>query len=140
MLVIVLALAPRLLGKAIKACWYPDDLDIMRFIRKTQPHRPITPDALHPTSSTGLRRVDTHASAVSRLTAGARRRDHGFDFSQEEHGVAIRRMQSNLSEREAAGAGQPRSPLRRKGSAMLATLTRSMRKGRPPIPERVDQL
>lgn len=142
LLVIVFSLAPRTLGKAIKSCWYPDDLDIMRYIRKTDPQRTLSyqPEVVHSISSTNLKPVNTRATTASRRSGvhTPRRRDHGFDFSQEENGVAIRRMQTNLSERDVTSARQQKLPLRRKGSVMLASLTKSIRKSRPPIPNRTE--
>ncbi|KAG6908762.1 hypothetical protein DXG01_003374 [Tephrocybe rancida] len=46
--------------------------------------------------------VDLRAASRTDLATGMVSRDHGFDFAQEEGGVAMRRMQSNLSERRAS--------------------------------------
>ncbi|KAG6833084.1 hypothetical protein H0H87_011495 [Tephrocybe sp. NHM501043] len=46
--------------------------------------------------------VDLRAASRTDLATGIVTRDRGFDFAQEENGVAMRRMQSNLSERRAS--------------------------------------
>ncbi|KAG6839834.1 hypothetical protein C0991_011213 [Blastosporella zonata] len=46
--------------------------------------------------------VDMRTASRTDLATGLVSRDRGFDFAQEEGGVAMRRMQTNLSERRAS--------------------------------------
>ena len=116
-LVICIAIAPRYLYKAWKFNFAPDDLDKLRYLRKTDPQKRITsvpPDAggLHalrrPRPSSGVESIgdncfrpslDNRMGSRTDMATGLRTIHRGFDFSTEEGGVAIRRMQSNLSER-----------------------------------------
>ncbi|TDL24691.1 phospholipid-translocating P-type ATPase [Rickenella mellea] len=146
-----LALAPRYLAKAWRFGFSPNDIDIMRWIRKTDPHRDIWHDATasttdvhddlrrstsRPTSRTSARprpSMDIQGSRTD-MSTGLRtmhRGFGGFDFSTEEHGVAIRRMQTDLSEKRInALTGQTR---KRSGSRLFS-LKRSIRKKKPPTP------
>jgi phospholipid-translocating ATPase len=122
-LTILLALLPRYIYKAYKANFSPDDIDILRYLYKTDPHRDLAHDPnlrghltsfkRHRTVSLGSRSQSRMASAASLsrpsmdfrsasrtdMSTGVRSIHRGFDFSTEENGVAMRRMQSNLSER-----------------------------------------
>lgn len=138
-----LSLAPRFTAQAWKAGYTPDDLDIMRYISKYEPDRDFAHDAhisnlkaLRPGSAASQRHasrasVNTGASRTD-LATGVVSADRGFDFAQEEGGVALRRMQTNLS--EAAASRQQISAPRRasmKGKEALShmfSLRKSSRK------------
>ncbi|KAG6885889.1 hypothetical protein C0993_008408 [Termitomyces sp. T159_Od127] len=127
-----LSLAPRFIARSWKASYTPDDLDIMRYISKYEPDRDFARDAhisnlnalQRPGSAASQRRISRsqvneslpsmvnprHASRASvnmgasrtDLATGVISTDRGFDFAQEEGGVALRRMQTNLSEAVAS--------------------------------------
>lgn len=125
-LTICLALAPRYLAKAWKFGFAPDDIDIMRYIAKMEPDRDVAHDAqlggalkdmVRP--GTSLSRRSSHSESLASATfvrasvdvrhgsrtdmaTGERVANRGFDFSTEEQGVAMRRIQTNLSERRAS--------------------------------------
>ncbi|KAJ3822147.1 phospholipid-translocating ATPase [Lentinula raphanica] len=137
----ILALAPRYLAKAYKANFLPDDIDIVRWIKKENPYFDFK-HYEHPQSNLDIgltemkhRRRTSHtedrfAERISRRSSrassiatldfpGDRPRpsadlrsasrtdmstglvsvERGFDFAAEDDGVAIRRIQTNLSER-----------------------------------------
>ncbi|KAF8237704.1 phospholipid-translocating P-type ATPase [Tricholoma matsutake] len=117
-LTICLALAPRYLAKAWKFGFAPDDIDIMRYIAKMEPDRDVVRDAQlggalkSMAAASSLSRTDSIASATyvrpsvdvrhasrTDMSTGERVVNRGFDFSTEEQGVAMRRIQTNLSER-----------------------------------------
>ena len=124
--------------------YYPNDIDIMRVVRKKQPTvdltthpligqrwdedgtlRPLDEDAEAQPSAYPLenRRDPATASQASLNRLAGQRTDmstglpmspaRGFDFSQEEGGVAIRRMQTGLSEIGGQTGGPETSPRRR---------------------------
>lgn len=142
-LTICLALLPRYLYKSCKFAFFPDDVDILRYIYKKDPHRDLTQDPLvrgpgsfnalkrrRPTSMISETRTESVASlprpsmdlrSASRtdMSTGMRSVHRGFDFSTEENGVAMHRMQSRLSERRLSSrnlAGVPESGVQRKGT------------------------
>lgn len=120
-LTILLALLPRYICKAWKFGFYPDDINILRYISKKEPNRDLSHDPEscnplsvlrrpRPTSMVSYARTESVASLPQPLmdcrsgsrtdmSTGQRSVHRGFDFSTEENGVAIRRMQTNLSER-----------------------------------------
>ena len=118
-LTILLALLPRYIFKAWKFGFHPDDIDILRYISKKEPYRDLSRDLQscnpltvlrrsHPASIMSHTRTDSVASLPQQfsrtgsrtdMSTGERSVHRGFDFSTEENGVAIRRMQTNLSER-----------------------------------------
>ena len=121
-----LALAPRYLAKAWKFGFAPDDIDIMRYIAKKEPERDVAHDAqlggalrYMARPGTSLSRRTSHSGSVASATfvrpsvdvrhgsrtdmsTGERVANRGFDFSTEEQGVAMRRIQTNLSERRTS--------------------------------------
>ncbi|KAG5643214.1 hypothetical protein DXG03_001334 [Asterophora parasitica] len=122
-LTICLSLAPRYLAKAWKFGFAPDDIDIMRYIRKMEPDRDISKEALTMGTRTSMQplvrasssrrtsraslasavaaqpSVDPRSGSRTDMSTGVRSIHRGFDFSTEEGGVAMQRMQTNLSER-----------------------------------------
>lgn len=146
--VVILSLAPRYIAKAIKTGYFPDDLDIMRYNRKMYPKRDIVADAMAPGGLARLRQNEsrnTVATEASRprpsldprmasrtdMSTGLRSVHRGFDFAQEEGGVAIRRMQTNLSEVRQSNLHLPR----RRRNTLVGALRRTIRRKRPPTAE-----
>ena len=122
-LVVILSLAARCLSKAYKFAYHPNDIDIIRYIRKKDPQYDFSHEAAMHSSSiaypfgpssvpshtrtnsaASLPRpsVDLRLASRTDMSTGARSIHRGFDFSTEENGIAIRRLQSNLSERRAS--------------------------------------
>ncbi|KAJ3734877.1 phospholipid-translocating ATPase [Lentinula guzmanii] len=169
-LTICLALAPRYILKAYKFIFAPDDLDIMRWASKINPHRDYTKEAhLHnglqalrrsssraisegegSTSNISLHTTNTHRRSRSTIpgpqqsaasfsasrtdmSTGIRSVHRGFDFSAEEGGPAIRRMQSNLSERRSSQPGASKAKSGSKRSRVLS-ISKSLIKRKHPTP------
>lgn len=157
---VLLALLPRYLYKALKMGYFPDDIDIIRYMRKFNPGTDLRQESFedldyHPLSQ--LRRQESVASrrtgreSMTSLPAqprpsgdfrGASRTDmstgitsqhRGFDFSMEEGGVAIQRMQTNLSERRLSRQSLPRdnTPTKTRLGRKL-TLPMSLRRKKDP--------
>ncbi|CAK5277213.1 unnamed protein product [Mycena citricolor] len=124
---VILALAPRFLWKAYQSCFRPSDLDILRYISKIEPDHDVEELRREGHSSHRLaalkRQTTTHSSVGSiapsaqsprrpsgdfrsgsrtDMATGMRSVHRGFDFATEEGGVAMRRMQTNLSEAHAS--------------------------------------
>lgn len=132
-----LSLAPRFIFKGYKAGYLPDDIDIVRAIRKKDPFHDFSQDhdarlgiALHnmrkhqrvestPIPSGRASRasslstiepigphmrhsIDVRCASRTDIPTGIVSVDRGFNFSVEEQGVAMRRIQTNLSERRFA--------------------------------------
>ncbi|KIM33227.1 hypothetical protein M408DRAFT_61361 [Serendipita vermifera MAFF 305830] len=144
-----LALLPRYLYKAIRFIFYPNDFDILRWIKKRNPHanfaadpalggklkaraegtqshfevedddRSMTSSVQPPrrsfqSSRPNLRDDWRHGSRTD-MSTGQSVANRGFNFSAEEGGIAIRRTQTNLSERylqRINGQGQAGNRLR----------------------------
>ncbi|KAH7343680.1 hypothetical protein B0J17DRAFT_643413 [Rhizoctonia solani] len=152
-----LALAPRYIAKTLRLIEFSNDIDIMRIVRARNPNL----DVVHHPQLGGhfeKKEADVRASADSYpprrthsrqptlhslgsrtdMSTGMRSTgNRGFDFSAEEGGVAIRRMQSNISERQRArleGLSDDEDGRKRKGSLRIlpAAMRRSLRikKGR----------
>ncbi|QRW01507.1 phospholipid-translocating P-type ATPase [Ceratobasidium sp. AG-Ba] len=151
-----LALAPRFLAKTVRLIEFSNDIDIMRIVRKRDPnidveHHPklgghfeegqtetrASTDS-YPPRRTHSRQPTLHSiGSRTDMSTGMRSTgNRGFDFSVEEGGVAIRRMQSNISERQRkrVGASDEEGGRRRRGSIHLlpSAMRRSLRlkKGR----------
>ncbi|KAF8891341.1 hypothetical protein BD779DRAFT_1610652 [Infundibulicybe gibba] len=163
-LTVCLALAPRYLAKAWKFGFAPDDIDIMRWVRKMEPHRNVSHEAqiggrlatLHRPASVVSRRTSHTGSLVSvngrpsmdprsasrtDMSTGVRSVHRGFDFSMEENGVAMRRMQSNLSERRQSSRNlaSPQLPKRRRDTlSNVLSIPRGLLGRRPTTPKGQD--
>ena len=144
-LTIPLALLPRYLDKAVRFIFFPNDFDILRWIKKTHPDEDFAADpalggklkarhlgtqsqlddesdarsmtsSLHPPgrsfhSSRPNLREDWRSGSRVDMSTGQQIPNRGFNFSTEESGIAIRRTQTNLSERylqRVAGTSEPR--------------------------------
>jgi phospholipid-translocating ATPase len=131
-LTICISLAPRYLAKAWKFGYNPDDIDTMRYVRKMDPSRDIREEAFlkhHRPLARATSRVSRRSEAESMasvpvrpsmdvrsasrtdMSTGERSIHRGFDFSTEEGGVAMQRMQTNISERRLSSRnlGVPRA-------------------------------
>jgi phospholipid-translocating ATPase len=174
-----LALLPRYLFKSVKFIFFPNDFDILRWIKKTDAKRNFAEDpalggklkARHDGHLDDIVEDDTASMSSSfrpprRSFQSSRRNLHhahdwrsgsrtdmstgqlvanrGFDFSTEEGGIAIRRTQTNLSERYlsrmsasrtnthpymASAPTLPREPSNKRSSLnALVTFRKSLRK------------
>jgi phospholipid-translocating ATPase len=151
---VVIALAPQYIYKALKIGYFPDDLDILRYNRKLRPERDLTTEAYMGSHLAELKRSTSRMSRMSRasgpegrpsmdprmasrtdMSTGMRSVHRGFDFATEENGVALRRMQTDLSERRASQLNVPR---RKRSTTLLRSLKQSMRRKRPPTAEDED--
>ena len=132
-LTIPLALLPRYLEKAVRFIFFPTDFDILRWVKKMDPHKDFAADpslggklkaraegtqsqfdaeddnrsmtsSMQPprrsfqSSRPNLREDWRHGSRTD-MSTGQSIANRGFNFSAEEGGIAIRRTQTNLSER-----------------------------------------
>lgn len=154
LLAVIVALAPRYIFRAIQTTYYPTDLDILRYNRKYRPEIDVTAGAYTGNRLAELKRSASRTSRTSRasrvsasgtqgrpsmdprmasrtdMASGMRSVHRGFDFITEEPGgVAMRRIQTNLSERRTSQLNLSRP---RRSTTLLRTLRLSMsRKKRP---------
>lgn len=122
---VCLALLPRYLYKAYTFAFNPSDIDTLRYVYKIDPHRDLAHDPQLRSTLPSLKRrvtasltsrtrsqsrigsmtslprpsMDLRSASRTDMSTGVRSVHRGFDFATEENGVAMRRMQSNLSER-----------------------------------------
>lgn len=145
---IVLALLPRYLYMAWSFGVRPNDLDILNWNYKVRPNMdlireaylhqevesgraasplPVTPVTPHSTATGALRRQSMQCSQID-MSTGVRSVSRGYSFAHEEGGVAMRRMQSNLS-----GALQlaPTGERRSRGTALLRSIRYPLRRKQP---------
>ncbi|KAK2466656.1 hypothetical protein APHAL10511_000914 [Amanita phalloides] len=146
-LAVVLALTPRLIAKALKIYFAPDDIDIIRILRKQNPDLDLSqakrglerlkqPAITTPISRSSVdvgRSQDLRLASRTDMATGLVSQDRGFDFASEEGGVAIRRMQTQLSEHQhQRGLNQrPTSASSKKAKEALShvfSLRRGLRK------------
>lgn len=156
-LLIAIALLPRYLYRAWQLGYAPGDLEILRYIRKTQPDldmttlrsesmrsKPYASSRRRPSShasrtsivcssvdnlSLDLRRTqDPRCASRTDMSTGIRSVHRGFDFATEEGGVAMKRMQTNLSERRQSNRNlpslRPSSPTRKRSLRLFSSLRR----------------
>ncbi|KAF7331909.1 Phospholipid-transporting ATPase [Mycena kentingensis (nom. inval.)] len=128
LLTVILAFTPRYLFKAWKGLYQPNDMDTVRWITlndkdrdlqqlhtrgralaamKPRPPSVAASRASRRTSSImTLERprisIDFRSASTTDMATGLVSVDRGFDFATEEGGVALRRMQTNLSEKRAS--------------------------------------
>nr|GAT54067.1 phospholipid-translocating ATPase [Mycena chlorophos] len=163
LLTFFLAFTPRYLIKAWRFGYAPTDIDIVRWMSLKDPKRDLSElnvrgralaqmkprpasvaasRASRRTSRTGsimtLERprmsIDPRSASTTDMATGLRSVDRGFDFATEEGGVALRRMQTNLSEKRASNLNLAvPGENRRKGKLSirrgLKSLTRKSREG-----------
>jgi len=172
-LTIAVALLPRYLYRAWQLGYAPGDLEMLRYIRKTQPdldlstlrrekinYRPSTSSKRRTSSrmsrpcsrssqtssvdslSLDIRRTqDPRCASRTDMSTGIRSVHRGFDFSTEEGGVAMRRMQTNLSERRQSSRNLAPLPYIQQGSPKRKTSMRifsSLRRKKSSIPKNDD--
>ncbi len=152
-----LPLAPRYIAKAYKFSYDPTDIDLMRWIRKTDPSRRTreellgalpstkpTPRTLAAMNTSGVSVNDPRQGSRTDMATGVRMVHRGFDFATEENGVAMQRMQTNLSERRRSvlqnSSSQVQLPesgkskhSKRGNSRHLFSLPRSLRRKKSPL-------
>ncbi|KDQ61077.1 hypothetical protein JAAARDRAFT_124991 [Jaapia argillacea MUCL 33604] len=149
-LVLTLCLAPRYLAKAWKFGFNPDDISIMRWVRKRDPHLDIMNHAHIGGALRDMRRPISQASSTDNLSVrpapsiadargsrtdmatGIRSVHRGFDFATEEGGVAMRRMQTNLSSRRQVNLLSSPTKRRKRGGSLVSTIRRTLRKPKTP--------
>jgi len=157
LLTFFLAFTPRYMAKAWNFGYNPSDIDIMRWLKEKEPHRDLRQDvyirgralgamkrrptslaASHTsrrTSRTGSvmtldpprMSIDVRSASRTDMATGLVSVDRGFDFTTEENGVAMRRMQSNLSEKRMSNrnlAPPQDNKIKGKLSRGLRSLTR----------------
>ncbi|KAG2742365.1 phospholipid-translocating P-type ATPase [Suillus brevipes Sb2] len=164
-LVIAIAILPRYLYRAWQLGYAPGDLEILRYIRKTQPDldmatlrseslrsKPYASSRRRPSShmsrasiacssvdnlSLDLRRTqDPRCASRTDMSTGIRSVHRGFDFATEEGGVAMRRMQTNLSERRQSSRNLPL--LRQSSPKRSLRLFTSLRRKKSPTLKKED--
>jgi phospholipid-translocating ATPase len=142
---VLLALLPRYLYMAWNFGFNPNDLDILNWNYKLKPNMDLihetylhlgeeeeargqaTPMTPHSAASGGpLGRPSMQASQID-MSTGLRSQSRGYNFAQEENGVAMRRMQSNLS-------GVSPAPIKGRGTTLLRSLRHPLRR-KPPSGE-----
>ncbi len=127
--------------------FHPNDLDILNWNYKVRPNMdliheaylrngeveearspttPATPYSATAAAGGPLGRPSIHASQID-MSTGVRSQSRGYDFSQEENGVAMRRMQSNLS----GIAPSPLPQTKGRGNIMLRSLRHPLRRKHP---------
>lgn len=124
--------------------FHPNDLDILNWNYKLKPNmdlihetylrhgeeeearEPVTPVTPYSAASGGgpLGRPSMHASQID-MSTGVRSQSRGYNFAQEENGVAMRRMQSNLS------GVSPAAPIKGRGTTLLRSLRHPLRRKQP---------
>ncbi|EMD38048.1 hypothetical protein CERSUDRAFT_113198 [Gelatoporia subvermispora B] len=150
-LTVVIAILPRYIWKAYEFGYITSDIDRVRWLHKIQPdrdfekdrglgglsrlRRPLSQMDRRRSSASGRRLNHPHASQTDMAT-GLRSIHRGFDFATEENGVALRRLQSNLSERQSQQQQQTR---RKKRHVPSFSLPRSLRRKKPPQPSLVEE-
>ena len=127
-LTIFICLAPRFLLKAWKFVYNPGDLETFQYLQQKYPNEDLSRfsgslrspalSALKPRNSLASRRsfrarsvasqeqikkpsIDVRMRSRTDMSTGLVSVDRGFDFVAEEHGVEMRRVQTNLSERRS---------------------------------------
>ena len=126
-----LSLAPRFLYRAWKFGYNAGDLETVQLLQKIHPNKDlsaflrqgpeygliapeqvsqvVSPHESRPSSVQSHRRrftgrpsLDVRPGSRTDMATGTLSPDHGFGFATEEHGVEMRRVQTNLSERRTA--------------------------------------
>lgn len=146
--VTILALLPRIGVKAYKFIFHPSDIDRVRYLHKMNPEHDFRKDREQGgiayikravSTSRGVRRQSAihrgpRAAMGSRtdMATGVRSQHTGFDFSMEENGVALRRLQSNLS-----GMQPPEARQHKRRRSLLSSISRTIRRKKVPstVPE-----
>jgi len=94
---------------------------------KEEARPPVTPMTPHSATATGpLGCPLMHASHID-MSMGMHSQSRGYDFAQEENGVAIRQMQSNLS----GVSPSPHTPIKGRGHTLLHTICHPLHRKQP---------
>lgn len=133
-----------MIAKAYKFIFNPSDIDRVRYLHKLNPEHDFTRDREQGgveyikrsvSTSRGVRRKSLihrgpRMGSRTDMATGTRTQNTGFDFSMEENGVALRRLQSNLS-----GMTQP--PQHKRRRSLLQSISRTIRRKKAPstVPE-----
>jgi phospholipid-translocating ATPase len=147
LITVILALAPRYLYQAWTFGFHPTDLDILNWNYKVRPNMDIIREAIlyrepekdessplpEPTTPHSMRSTGPprRQSMQVDMSTGVRSQSRGYSFAQEDGGVAMRRMQSNLSgalpaTESTVGGRKPR------GSNLLRSIRYPLRRKQPP--------
>lgn len=143
LITILLALLPRYLYIAWSFGFNPNDLDILNWNYKIRPDLDLIHEAYlrggdevedgvlesaapRSESPPPLGRPSMQGSHID-MSTGERSQSRGYSFAQEENGVAMRRMQSNLS-----GALPYTSARKSRGNALLRSIRHPLRRKQPP--------
>ncbi len=123
----------------------PSDLDILNWNYKIKPNMDLIHEAYLHSGEQVEDRVQVLDSVAPRsesptqlampsmqgshidMSTGQRSQSRGYSFAQEENGVAMRRMQSNLS-----GALPITTARRSRGTALLRSIRHPLRRKQPP--------
>jgi phospholipid-translocating ATPase len=127
--------------------FHPNELDILNWNYKLRPNMDLIQEAVltsepeeipvqePPTPHSTLSRTHTGRPSMQGgqidMATGVRSPSRGYSFAQEENGVAMRRIQSNLSGAlpyTAPAAGDRKS----RKSALLRTIRHPLRRKQPP--------
>ena len=137
---VLLALLPRYLYMAWSFGFHPNDLDILNWNYKFRPNMDLikeayiqhedmvarVPSPVTPHSATSVR--PTAQCSQIDMSTGVRSMSRGYSFAQEENGVAMRRMQSNLSGSLPLGPPGERTS---RTTALLRSIRRPLRRKQP---------
>ncbi|EEB92419.1 hypothetical protein MPER_09074, partial [Moniliophthora perniciosa FA553] len=167
-LLFVLSLTPRFIARAYQASLAPGDIDIVRYIKKNDPYADLSMRDSEVHLGIGLAEMKKRRNRVSRassmadplgvrsasrmdMSTGMLSAERGFDFATEENGPAIKRIQTNLSERRLSSRNLPApildSPGKKGktsdspggGHSRMFSLTRSFKKKKPRTPPREEE-
>jgi phospholipid-translocating ATPase len=153
LITVILALAPRYLYQAWTFGFHPNDLDILNWNYKLKPNMDIIREAVlfgepeedvgepaqepmtpHSTRSAGPSGRPSMQGSHIDMSTGLRSQSRGYSFAQEDGGVAMYRMQSNLS-----GIVRTDSPTngngnghKHRGTKLLHTMRHPLRRKQPP--------
>ncbi|KAF7322236.1 Phospholipid-transporting ATPase [Mycena chlorophos] len=149
---VLVALLPRYLYRAWEMGFSPNDIALLRAVHKIQPNVDIASasaaNGAGAAPLSALRRPTSHSTINSQtphrprtrtsgdwrmgsrtdMATGLRTFHHGFDFSTEEGGVAMRRIQTGLSEPRQSRVSLANGP---KGSRLGSIFTIRRKKGEP---------
>lgn len=149
LITVVLSLAPSYLYKAWTFGFHPNDLDILNWNYKIRPNMDIIREAIlygepeqdvnggmqepttpHSTRSAGPSGRPSMQGSHIDMSTGLRSQSRGYSFAQEDGGVAMRRMQSNLS--GVLPTESPAGGRRHRGTKLLESIRHPRRRKQPP--------
>ncbi|KAH9981426.1 hypothetical protein BGW80DRAFT_1270175 [Lactifluus volemus] len=128
---VLLSLLPRYLYMAWSFGFHPNDLDILNWNYKFRPNMDLIQEAyIHHEDKVLAATTVRPATRCSHIdmSTGVRSMSRGYGFAQEENGVAMRRMQSNLSGSLPLG---PPGERKSRGTALLRSIRYPLRRKQP---------